>query len=313
MIQPSLDVNKTSANVSAAGEELTIEVTSNVDWSASADQDWVSVDPSSGKGSAEVAKVKVTVDPNETEDTRTAVVTVVADQLTKTLNITQSGAIAPEPVDVDVDGRQWCFTWEAMGVEAVLDLGVTEEGSAIIAYDNGGVWSPYIVAEYTVSKTDGTSGVIVLTLDGMSAEIPYSEATENTVHIECASLFLDNDCTLATELIQIEYSSTAGGNTLDGKQWIADMGGVSVLFDFGIAEEGMLSIALPSMDGTTYYVQIVGFYEIAPLNETSGVVTFYQYDWEWGEILEPIDIQYSDLGEAYHMRDCIRSLRSSSF
>ena len=298
VIQPSLDVNKTSANVSAAGEELTIEVTSNVDWSASADQDWVSVDPSSGKGSAEVAKVKVTVDPNETEDTRTAVVTVVADQLTKTLNITQSGAIAPEPVDVDVDGRQWCFTWEAMGVEAVLDLGVTEEGSAIIAYDNGGVWSPYIVAEYTVSKTDGTSGVIVLTLDGMSAEIPYSEATENTVHIECASLFLDNDCTLATELIQIEYSSTAGGNTLDGKQWIADMGGVSVLFDFGIAEEGMLSIALPSMDGTTYYVQIVGFYEIAPLNETSGVVTFYQYDWEWGEILEPIDIQYSDLGEA---------------
>ena len=39
VVQPSLDVNKTSALVSAAGEELTIEVTSNVDWTASADQD----------------------------------------------------------------------------------------------------------------------------------------------------------------------------------------------------------------------------------------------------------------------------------
>ena len=97
VVQPALDVNKTSALVSAAGEELTIEVTSNVDWTASADQDWVSVDPSSGKGSADAAKVKVTVDPNEAEETRAAVVTVVADQLTKTLKITQAGANAPEP------------------------------------------------------------------------------------------------------------------------------------------------------------------------------------------------------------------------
>ena len=76
------------------------------------------------------------------------------------------------------------------------------------------------------------------------------------------------------------------------------MDGISVLFDFGLAEEGMLTIALPSMDGTEYFVHMVGFYEIAPVSETSGVVTFYQYDWEWDEILEPIDIQYSDLGEA---------------
>lgn len=203
---------------------------------------------------------------------------------------------AASTADYDIDGKQWCFNWEALyGAAAVLDLGVTEEGTAIIAYEQYGVWNPYIVAEYTVSKTDGTSGVIVLTLDGMSAEIPYSDATENTVHVEYASLSLDNDCTLATELIPI---SLAGGNTLEGKQWAAEMDGIPVLFDFGLAEEGMLTIALPSMDGTEYYVHMVGFYEIAPVSETSGVVTFYQYDWEWDEILEPIDIQYSDLGEA---------------
>ena len=181
---------------------------------------------------------------------------------------------AAPAADFDIDGKQWCFNWEALyGAAAVLDLGVTEEGTAIIAYEQYGVWNPYIVAEYTVSKTDGTSGVIVLTLDGMSAEIPYSDATENTVHVEYASLSLDNDCTLATELIPI---SLAGGNTLEGKQWAAEMDGIPVLFDFGLAEEGMLTIALPSMDGTEYYVHMVGFYEIAPVSETSGVVTFYQ-------------------------------------
>lgn len=124
MVQPSLDVNKTSALVSAAGEELTIEVTSNVDWTASADQDWVSVNPSSGKGSADAAKVKVTVDPNEAEETRAAVVTVVADQLTKTLKITQSGADAPEPETYILVGEA-IGGWDvdANGITLVLEDG----------------------------------------------------------------------------------------------------------------------------------------------------------------------------------------------
>ena len=124
MVQPSLDVNKTSVLVSAAGEELTIEVTSNVDWTASADQDWVSVNPSSGKGSADAAKVKVTVDPNEAEETRAAVVTVVADQLTKTLKITQSGADAPEPETYILVGEA-IGGWDvdANGITLVLEDG----------------------------------------------------------------------------------------------------------------------------------------------------------------------------------------------
>lgn len=213
---------------------------------------------------------------------------------------------AAPAADFDIDGKQWCFTWEAMyGAAAVLDLGVTEEGTAIIAVDMGlydpsleGVYGPSVFGEYTVIKTDGTSGKIVLSADGQSMEIPYSDATENTVHFESEGLLMENiDCTLATELIPIEYSSTAGGNTLEGKQWAAEMDGITYLFDFGLAEEGMLTIALPSMDGTEYFVHMVGLYEIAPVSETSGVVTFYQYDWEWDELGEVFEFTYSDLGE----------------
>ena len=84
--------------------------------------------------------------------------------------------------------------------------------------------------------------------------------------------------------------------TLDGKQWMAEMDGMPVLFDFGIAEEGMLVVALPTMDGTAFGLYMAGLYEIASTDATSGTVVFTQYDWEWDEFAEPVEIPYSELG-----------------
>ena len=83
--------------------------------------------------------------------------------------------------------------------------------------------------------------------------------------------------------------------TLDGKQWMAEMEGMQVLFDFGLAEEGMLSVGMPSMDGTGFGLYMAGLYEIVPTNGTSGVVNFTQYDWEWDEFADPVEIPYSEL------------------
>ena len=68
-----------------------------------------------------------------------------------------------------------------------------------------------------------------------------------------------------------------------------------VLFDLGITEEGMLSIALPTMDETGFALHMVGFYEIEATDKSSGVILFTQYDWEWDEIGEEFEIQYSEL------------------
>ena len=83
--------------------------------------------------------------------------------------------------------------------------------------------------------------------------------------------------------------------TLDGKQWMAEMEGMQVLFDFGLAEEGMLVVGMPSMDGTGFGLYMAGLYEIVPTNGTSGVITFTQYDWEWDEFGDPVEIPYSEL------------------
>ena len=83
--------------------------------------------------------------------------------------------------------------------------------------------------------------------------------------------------------------------TLDGKQWMAEVDGMQVLFDFGLTEESLLAIGLPTMDGTGFGLYMAGLYEIVPTDGTSGVVTFTQYDWEWDEFADPVEIPYSEL------------------
>ena len=142
--------------------------------------------------------------------------------------------VAPAPGDFDIDGKQWVFAWSAMGgASCVIDLGVTEPGVAILAYDMGvldpsyaGIYYPYMMGAYTIAKTDGTSGVVTLSAEGQSVEVPYSNATENSVHFATAALLEEDvDCTLATSLIEISTGAAEG--LADGEYWIIADGKVA--------------------------------------------------------------------------------------
>ena len=59
---------------------------------------------------------------------------------------------------------------------------------------------------------------------------------------------------------------------------------------------GRNAVALPNMEGTAFALYMAGLYEVVPADATSGVVVFTQYDWEWNEFAEPVEIPYSELG-----------------
>ena len=108
-----------------------------------------------------------------------------------------------------IDGKQWQFTWQTMGgITSLFDLGVTAPGWWVLAVD-AGAWDPsyagtmmaYMAAEYTITETDATSGVIVLSADGQTMELPYSNATETTVTIEFYGESLN--CTVVTPSVEI--------------------------------------------------------------------------------------------------------------
>ena len=95
----------------------------------------------------------------------------------------------PEPVELSVDGKQWIFSWDAMGVTGMLDFGVSAENYFYLAYDATAYgmegYVEYIGSEYSVTPADETSGVITLVTYNMFGEpitmdIAYSGLTETS-------------------------------------------------------------------------------------------------------------------------------------
>ena len=316
VVEPSLDVAPAAVSVTATAGETTFDVTSNQAWVATADADWVSLEPANGEASDKAVTVKVTTEDNETAEARKATVTVKAGELTKTVEVTQAAAQTEDPgeepevpTDVDIDAKQWTFVSESLyGVTCVLDLGVTMPGVALFACDMGyfdpsyeGVGSPILAVEYTVTKTDGTSGYITLTAGEETLDVPYSNATETTVHLELMELFDENvDCTLAATKIEITLELETE-SALDGKQWLFQNEEMQVLVDLGLYEEGVMVVAVPLMDGSGFGAYMYGPYEVVPADETSGVIVFTQYDPEWDEFMDPVEYPYSELSEEFVM------------
>ena len=222
IVTPKLDVDKTEVSVEAVAGEATINVTSNVEWKASSDADWISVNPSSGKGAEKAVAVKITAEDNDSEQARTATVIVEAGDLEKTVKVTQAGKSkepdpepgpGPEPgPEYTLDGKQWVFTWSAMNVEAVADLGVTQEGTIILAVDGAIMgmtgYVPYITGTYEVKPTDGTSGVVEFVdpadPSATKISISYKDLTETTVKFTLEAFqMVDVEAVAAAEKIEI--------------------------------------------------------------------------------------------------------------
>ena len=79
----SLNVSRPAVEVPAAGGKVSVEVTSNVAWTASADKDWVSeITPSNGQASDKPATVEIVIAANDGEE-REATVTFTAGTVSK--------------------------------------------------------------------------------------------------------------------------------------------------------------------------------------------------------------------------------------
>ncbi len=553
---PKLDVDKTAVSLAATAGEATFNVTTNQDWTASPDADWVSVDPATGKGSEKAVAVKVTAEDNTSEEPRTAKITVKAGELTKTVSVTQAGGQGEEPgpgpgpdaetyllvgdavggwnfdnpvvltlaegyyvakevgvagekdmhftknsswegnvkglhgriapneigevgdnnisltvggaydiyltealdkfyfmtpgktpaeavehVEIAtvwgicgaIDGNSWgaskdpvlaqegewfvakgiTFTqlnfkvrgnntwaedmkWGCVSKEQKCELNKAIAVSTCAEYkattgtdddnpnvyieapagaydiyfspDKKEVWvmtpgykpgdeTPELEVTYTVTGTiKGTdedkkanywkpsNEPGLMTLEGdyyvaKNVEFDYdyrfsddgtgedfvkfqicetgtwnvygqAEEAVNKPNTEIAVLKDGKDIYLNKSGVYDVYFDKTNGKVwvmeagykpgeeiarLDGYQWLGEFDDRPVLFDLGIAQEDMLSIALPTMDESGFALHMVGFYEIEAADKSSGVISFTQYDWEWDEVGEEFEIQYSEL------------------
>ena len=430
--EPKLDVDKATVEVAATAGEASFNVTSNQNWVASADADWVSLEPASGAASEKAVAVKVTAEDNETTAAREATVTVKAGDLSKTVKVKQAAGQGGDTPGTELPQSEWALVgsfndWSA-GSELYLSV-LDEEyfvyyGFELAANDEfkflkGGVWPPegqeiggnglvepntiqpaggsnikvteagkydiYLAADLTkfyimsegklpaeavepapVENQWGMMGCFVdnqwstdvpMTKEGewivakgaqfteLTFKIRANESGSDATNIGVAPGSAKGEINTKVSVVTAEYAkANLGGDaadiklngepgtydvyfsfdnlevyvmeagfkpgekeplvpqpepeyTLDGKQWMAEVEGMQVLFDFGLAEEEMLSVGTPSMDGTGFGLYMAGLYEIVPADATSGVIKFTQYDWEWEEFADPVEIPYSELTE----------------
>ena len=105
--EPSLIITKTEISVSDAKTSEVISFTANMDWTARASTNWITVSPTSGDASN--TRINVTLDANDTFDDRTSTVTIMVGGLSKSVTITQSASsglfATPDKFDLSNDAN----------------------------------------------------------------------------------------------------------------------------------------------------------------------------------------------------------------
>lgn len=92
----SLAVTTINEFVAVGGTE-TSTITSNVSWTVTDDSDWVTVTPLSGTDNGSIS---ITATENTTYSARTGIVTVTGESLSRTINISQAGAVRTNLINV---------------------------------------------------------------------------------------------------------------------------------------------------------------------------------------------------------------------
>ena len=95
-MEPSLEVSTATVSFGSASEEKVVYITSNNDWTAESDQEWLTLSATSGKASTGKAELVLSAEENTAESVRVAKVTVKAAGLTKEIAVTQA-AVDPKP------------------------------------------------------------------------------------------------------------------------------------------------------------------------------------------------------------------------
>lgn len=101
-----------------AGSSVNIDLKSNVAWTVSSDQSWLTVNPGSG---SENSTLTLTTEENLTKSTRKGIITVSApDCITQIVEVTQS--IAPKTIDITAGGLSTALTADELSSLSSLTL-----------------------------------------------------------------------------------------------------------------------------------------------------------------------------------------------
>ncbi len=115
--QPTLlSVSQTALSFENSGGNQSVTLTANKVWTASSNQGWLRVSPSSGEGNATLS---ISGDGNTTYDTRTGTITIVSEELTQIITVTQA-----EGKGLILSQTEYNLTNEAQTIDVTVQANV---------------------------------------------------------------------------------------------------------------------------------------------------------------------------------------------
>jgi hypothetical protein len=151
--EPELMLSATQASVLAEGETVTVSVTSNYPWSASAGANWITVSPLSGNPGT--TNVTMRVEKNTEHTSRIASVSFTCESVKRSFSVSQSQPLFQQ---LTIVHKATTFTVPSIignGMKALVDFGEGEKKD----YENGLTWT------YSAS---GTHRVVIECAGGRS-------------------------------------------------------------------------------------------------------------------------------------------------
>lgn len=219
----ALSVNQTSLEFDNNGGTQSVIVTANKVWSATPSQAWCKVSPSSGDGK-ENNNITLTIscDPNPTYDSRNCTVTVVCEELTATIAVTQK-----EGYGLIVSQTEFNLTNEAQTVsfevKSNVDYLVSVDGNAtswIKVQSTKGLDSHTVVLAISENKDyDARSGrVIVQDVTGaLSQAISVKQGESLGLFITKPEYELSHEA----HTLNVEVNANVSFTVSSGADWIS--------------------------------------------------------------------------------------------
>ena len=158
-VEPSLVVTPNVVNFTSLAEEKVVYITSNNDWTAESDQQWLDLSATSGKASEEKVELVLSAAENTAELARVAKVTVKAAGLTKEITVTQAAVdakpeepaqvtVSVEAIEAAVQSGEYTFTLTANKAWTVT----SDSEWAVVAPASGEPTTEAVTVKVTVAE-----------------------------------------------------------------------------------------------------------------------------------------------------------------
>lgn len=246
--------------VSAVNGAYPVIVTANVAWTASSNQPWATVSPTSGTGNANVT---IQVQTNMTTQQRTAVVTFVGGGITKTVTVIQAGATsalaAPTITFITVLGTtSFRINWQAVAGAVSYQSTVALDSQFTQGVSNGNTTTTSFTATGLTSNTPYYYRVRAVAADGTFGEWSGT-LSYRTPPVPPTALAVTN---ITASSFTFNWTSVPGATRYDG-EISANSTFSPIRAAFGtsvgnpVATSFTMTITNPSLTpGATYYYRV---------------------------------------------------------